>query len=302
MTKPLLVVLAGPTGIGKTDLSISLAEYFGTEIISADSRQFYREMKIGTAAPTSGQLARVQHHLIGHISIHDYYNASMFEEEVLGLLKNLFLKYPVAILTGGSGLYIDAVVKGIDELPTIDMQLRNDLIEKHEKEGIEGLRVMLKKLDPVYYETADLRNYKRILKAIEVSIMTGQPYSSHLKKTAKKRDFDILKICLNLDREELYERINLRVDNMIAEGLEDEARQLYSFKDINPLNTVGYKEFFNYFDGEIPREEAIRLIKRNTRHYARRQLTWFRKEKDYHWFHPLEEKEIIHLIKEKLNE
>ncbi|MFW6370901.1 MAG: tRNA (adenosine(37)-N6)-dimethylallyltransferase MiaA [Bacteroidota bacterium] len=302
MRKPLLVVLTGPTGVGKTELSIQLANYFTTEIISADSRQFYREMKIGTATPTPEQLDRIPHHFIGHISIHEYYNASMFEEEVMQLLEKLFHEYPLVILTGGSGLYIDAVVKGIDELPTIDMQLRNELISKHRKEGIEGLLMMLKKLDPEFYANADLRNYKRILKALEVSIMTGKPYSSHLKRKAKQRFFDILKICLYMNRDELYNRINRRVDNMLEEGLEDEARQLYPFKGTNPLNTVGYKELFSYFEGEIPREEAIRLIKRNSRHYARRQMTWFRRDNDYKWVYPFQEKEIMDAIQEKLQE
>ncbi|MFP4060501.1 MAG: tRNA (adenosine(37)-N6)-dimethylallyltransferase, partial [Bacteroidales bacterium] len=197
---------------------------------------------------------------------------------------------------------IDAVVKGIDELPTIDMQLRNELISKHRKEGIEGLLMMLKKLDPEFYANADLRNYKRILKALEVSIMTGKPYSSHLKRKAKQRFFDILKICLYMNRDELYNRINRRVDNMLEEGLEDEARQLYPFKGTNPLNTVGYKELFSYFEGEIPREEAIRLIKRNSRHYARRQMTWFRRDNDYKWVYPFQEKEIMDAIQEKLQE
>jgi len=292
-----LIVISGPTGIGKTDLSIDIALEFGTEIISSDSRQVYKELKIGTAVPTDDQLKRVKHHLIGHISVYDYYNASMFELEVLELLKNLFVDHDKVIMTGGSGMYINAVCDGIDELPDIDMEIRNDLIAMHEKEGIESLRMQLKMLDPESYKKIDLKNAKRILKALEVSLQTGKPYSSFLKGSKKERDFDIIKIGLQRDRTELYERINLRVDQMVEEGLVEEAQRFYKDRALNSLNTVGYKELFEHFDGIITQEKAIELIKRNSRHYAKRQISWFARDKEIVWFNPDNFSEIVDFIK-----
>lgn len=284
-----LIVITGPTSIGKTSLSIKLAEIFNTEIVSADSRQVYRELKIGTAVPGKEELERVPHHFIGTQSIYSYYNASMYEQEVLKRLEDLFQRYSHVIMTGGSGLYIKAVCEGIDELPRIDADVRNKLIQQYQTEGIESLRLMLKRLDPVYYEKADLKNPKRLLKALEVCVMTGKPYSSFLTNPQKSRPFHILKIGLNQPREELHHIINKRVDQMIEKGLIEEAFQFYDdFKSqkLNALNTVGYKELFKYFDGLITRDEAIEEIKRNTRRYARRQITWFSKDKEIKWFHP----------------
>lgn len=295
-----LLVILGPTGIGKTDLSIDIANAFNIEIISSDSRQVYKELKIGTAVPTEEQLQKVKHHFIGNKSIYDYYNASMFELEVLNTLEKLYGKYDQVVMTGGSGMYINAVCDGIDELPTIDQKLREDLIKKHEEEGIESLRLQLKLLDPVSYEKIDLKNPKRVLKALEVSIQTGKPYSSFLTQPKKQRDFSIIKIGLQRDREELYERINLRVDQMVEEGLIDEAKKCYKDRHLNSLNTVGYKELFKYFDGKITEEKAIELIKRNSRHYAKRQISWFSRDKDIVWFHPEKKDEIISYIRSLL--
>lgn len=279
-----LVVIVGPTGIGKTSISIEIAKHFNTEIISADSRQIYKELKIGTAAPTESQLNEVEHHFIGIKSIFDYYNASMFEFEVIDKLDVLFKKCNFVLMTGGSGMYINAVCEGIDDIPTVDKEIRNSLIKKFQEEGIESIRADLKLLDPDYYTQVDLKNPKRILKALEISIMTGKPYSSFLTRTKKVRNFKIIKIGLKMDREALYDRINKRVDDMVVEGLEKEARENYKHKNINALNTVGYKEFFDYFEGNISKEKAIELIKRNSRHYARKQITWFNRDKHIIWF------------------
>lgn len=299
MQKTLIVIL-GPTGIGKTDLSIDIARDFGTEIISSDSRQIYKELKIGTAVPSDEQLNQVNHHFIGNKSIYDYYNASMFEFEVLDLLQELYNNYNQVVMTGGSGMYINAVCDGIDDLPTIDEQLRDELIQKYQAEGIESLRIQLKMLDPESYHKIDLKNPKRILKALEVTIQTGKPYSSFLTQPKKQRPFNILKIGLQRDRDELYERINLRVDQMIEEGLVEEARKFFKDRHLNSLNTVGYKELFEHFEGKISLDKAVELIKRNSRHYAKRQMSWFNRDKDIHWFHPQKKKEIIDFIKNKI--
>ncbi len=295
-----LIVILGPTGIGKTDLSIEIAQEFNTEIISSDSRQVYKELKIGTAVPTEDQLSKVKHHFIGNKSIYDYYNASMFELEVLDTLKELFRKNNQVVMTGGSGMYINAVCNGIDELPTIDLKLRNDLIKKYEEEGLESLRLQLKMLDPISYEKIDLKNPKRILKALEVTIQSGKPYSSFLTELKKERDFNILKIGLQREREELYERINIRVDQMVEEGLIEEAKIYYKDRQLNSLNTVGYKELFECFEGKITQEKAIELIKRNSRHYAKRQISWFSRDKEIVWFHPEKKENMIEFIKSKL--
>ena len=291
-----LIAIIGPTGIGKTDLSIHIAQKLSTEIISCDSRQVYKELKIGTAVPSESQLQKVTHHFIGHKSIHDYYNASMFENEALEILEILFRKYNHVIMTGGSGLYINAVCNGIDDLPNADQELRNELLQRLQIEGVESLRMQLKLIDPDYYRQADTRNPKRILKALEVSLQTGKPYSSFLTNSKKDRSFKIIKIGLQRDRDELYDRINQRVDQMISEGLLVEAKAFYPYKNLNSLNTVGYRELFEYFEGNISLEKAIELIKRNSRHYAKRQISWFGRDKEIHWFHPDDEEKIIEFI------
>lgn len=291
-----LIVLTGPTGVGKTDLSIKIASHFHTEIISCDSRQFFREMRIGTAVPEQKYLDSIPHHFIQTLSIRDYYNASKFEFDVLEKLEDLFKVHKNVLMTGGSMMYIDAVCKGIDDLPTIDRELRDQLKEQYETEGLDNLRMQLKKIDPRYYSKVDLKNPKRILHALEIFYMTGKPYSSLRTNKKKTRDFEIVKIGLNRDRTELYNRINARVDLMIEEGLIDEARKLYKHKNLNTLNTVGYRELFSHFDGDISLEEAIEKIKANSRKYARRQLTWFRRDKEINWFHPDEEKKVIEFL------
>jgi tRNA dimethylallyltransferase len=301
MSNKYLIVILGPTAVGKTRTAIEVARNFNTEIISCDSRQIYRELKIGTAVPSESELAEVKHHFIQNKSIYDYYNASMFEFEVMDLLDTLYGKYKYVLMVGGSGLYINAVCYGIDDLPAVDADLRKELLEKYKTEGIESIRKQLRLLDPGYYSRVDLKNHKRILKAIEVCLMTGRPYSSFLKNSKKDRPFKILKIGLSVNREELYERINKRVDRMIEEGLPDEARQYYKDRHLNALNTVGYKELFDYFDKKITFEEAVSLIKRNTRNYARKQLTWFKKQKDITWFGPDETGKIIEYITIKSN-
>ena len=291
-----LIVILGPTASGKTDLGVRLAEYLNSEIISADSRQIYRELSIGTARPDKEHLEKIPHHFIASHSIHDYYNASMFEEEVLELLSKQFKQHKNILMVGGSGMYINAVCSGIDELPQVDQAIRDKFRKQYQEEGIESLRMQLKILDPVYYNTVDLKNPNRILKGLEISIMTGRPYSSFLTHTKKKRNFNILKIGLQMNREFLYSRINQRVNEMINQGLIEEARQAYPLRTLNALNTVGYKELFMYFDNLISKEEAIELLKRNTRRFAKRQITWFQRDKDIHWFKPGEENKMLELI------
>lgn len=297
-----LVIIAGPTGIGKTGLGIKLAKHFTTEIISADSRQIYKEMRIGTAIPSNEELNAVPHHFIHSISIHDKYNAARFELEAVSLIKKLFKKHWILFMVGGSGLYIDAVCNGIDDLPTIDPEVRKNFVEIYNQEGIEGLRIRLKKIDPEYYNKVDLKNYKRILKGLEVHAMTGKPYSSFLTQPQKKRPFSILKIGLTLPREELYKRINYRVDKMIKMGLVDEVKKLNDFRHINALNTVGYKEIFGYLDGDHSLERAIELIKKNTRNFARRQYTWFNKDTEIEWFHPDKLQQIMSFIDKQITQ
>jgi len=294
--KNILIVLLGPTGVGKTDLSIEIARHFKTEIISADSRQFFREMKIGTAIPDDLQLQQVKHHYIRFISIEDYYSSSLFERDVLGLLSQLFSENNLVLMSGGSGLYIDAVCEGIDDIPDIDPEIREKLMIKYNEVGLDGLRLALKKLDPGHYEKVDLSNPKRIIRALEICESTGVPYSSFLKKHKRTRDFVILKIGLERPRSELYERINRRVDEMVENGLENEAAGLYHKRDLNALKSVGYREFFDVVDGKITREKAIELIKRNSRRYAKRQMTWWKKDENIRWFHPGEVEEIIRYI------
>lgn len=296
-----LIVIVGPTGIGKTSLSIAVARQLKTEIISADSRQIYRELRIGTAVPDSQQLHTVKHNFIQSHSIHQYYNAAQFESEVIELLDTKFRVYNEIVMTGGSMMYIDAVCDGIDDLPKIDHELRKAVIDKYENEGLDSLRRILKKVDPDYYASVDLKNHKRIMHALEIYYLTGKPYSSFRTNTKQSRPFHVLKIGLNTDRQVLHERINQRVDQMVANGLVEEARSVYPHRSLNSLNTVGYRELFEHFDGATTEAEAIELIKRNSRRYARRQLTWFRKDESIHWFEPEQEKEVIEFIKKRLD-
>jgi tRNA dimethylallyltransferase len=291
-----LVVIAGPTAVGKTDTVIKLARHFDSVIISADSRQLYRELKIGTSAPTEIQLKAVPHFFIANKSIHDDFNASMYEAEVNHLLSDLFKSYRLIFLAGGSGMYIEAVCKGIDDLPEVDKKIRGKIQDQFDNEGIESLRRDLKILDPVSYSRLDLRNPKRIQKAIEITVMTGKPYSSFLTSPEKKRDYGIIRLALDIERKELYRRINERVLDMMDAGFEEEAREVYPYRNYNALNTVGYKELFLYFDGRMTREEAIRSIQASTRRYARKQITWFRRESSYKWFNPDDLERIILFI------
>jgi len=281
-----LIVITGPTAVGKTNVAIEMAKALHTEIVSCDSRQMYCEMRIGTAVPSAEELEEVPHHFIGNLSIHDYYNVSMFEQECLKLLDKLFLKYPIVIMTGGSGLYINALCKGIDDFPAVDPEIRKLVTGWFETEGVEYLRRQLKMLDPEHYAKVDLRNHKRIMKAIEVSLQTGKPYSSFLTAHECKRPFDIEKIVLNRPREELFERINSRTTVMMEEGLLEEAKALYPYRHLNALNTVGYKELFAYMDGQYDLDTAVDMIRRNTRRYAKRQLTWFARDKEMIWRNP----------------
>jgi len=291
-----LILLTGPTAVGKTGLSINIAQNFGTEIVSADSRQIYRELNIGTAVPSNKKLATVKHHFIHSHSVFNNYNASIYESEALKVLEKLFEKYKTVLMVGGSMLYIRAICEGIDYMPDVDKELRNDLKKKMETEGIESLRIMLKNIDPVYYRETDLKNPVRIIHALEISLMSGKPYSSFRSKSNKERPFRIIKIGLNRDRKELHMRINKRVEKMIQSGLESEARHFYPYQHLNALNTLGYRELFDYFDGKISRDKAIELIKRNTRRYARKQITWFNKDTGINWFHPDQEKDIMEFI------
>lgn len=297
--KNFLIVLLGPTGVGKTAVSIDIAAHFNSEIISADSRQFFREMNIGTAVPDESQLKAITHHFIRFLSVEENYSSNLFERDVLKLLPSLFSVNNIVIMSGGSGMYIDAVCDGIDDIPDADPALRNKLIEKYKQEGIEALRLSLKLLDPEYYAKVDLKNYKRIIRALEVCESAGRPYSSFLKKEKRIRDFNIVKIGLERPRSELYKRIDDRVDAMIEAGLEEEANLLYENRHLNALKSVGYREFFDVTDGIITREKAIELIKRNSRRYAKRQITWWAKDNDIRWFHPDHIQEITDYIKAK---
>ena len=293
-----LLVLLGPTGVGKTTLSLRLANRFHAPILSSDSRQFYRELKIGTATPSDEQLEQAPHFFIGTHSVLDNYNAGQYELDVIRMLPTLFETTDFVLLVGGSMLYIDAVCEGIDDLPTIDAETRTHVQQLFQQNGLQAIRTLLKTLDPDYYAQVDLMNAQRIMHAVEICLMTNQPYSSLRTKTTKERPFRILKIGLNLPREELYQRINLRVDDMIAQGLEEEARSLYPFKHLNPLNTVGYKEFFDYFDGLCTYDVAIDKIKQHSRNYAKKQLSWFKRDSSIHWFQPQEEDAIIAYIEQ----
>lgn len=291
-----LIVILGPTAVGKTSTSINIAQHFNTEIISADSRQIFKELTIGTASPTQNELLTVQHHFIKTQTIHDYYSASLYEKQAIVKIEELHQKHDYVVLTGGSMMYIDAVCNGIDDIPDVDPNIRKQTIDEYKKFGLQHIQEELQKVDPDYFEKTDKANAKRILHALEVYRTTGKPFSSFHTNQNKKRDFNIVKIGLNYERAYLYKRIDKRVDLMIEEGLVEEAQSVYVHRDLNSLNTVGYKELFSYFDGDISLEKAIELIKRNSRRYAKKQLTWFRKDETIEWFEPENTDQVIQYI------
>lgn len=291
-----LVVITGPTAVGKTALCIKLAKHYGIPIINADSRQIYRELRIGTASPSDEQLREVKHYFVGSIGIDDYYNASLYEQDVLRVLDEQFCHSPIQLLTGGSMMYIDAVCNGIDDIPTIRDDIRNEMKRRYAEEGLEALCADLQRLDPEHYAVVDRKNYRRVIHALEICYQTGQTYTSFRKQERKQRPFRIVKIGLNRERDELYQRINSRVDQMMTEGLLDEARSLYDKRSNNALNTVGYKEMFAYLDSTWTLDEAIERMKGNTRRYARKQLTWFRRDTEMQWFHPKQQEDILKYI------
>lgn len=295
-----LIVIAGPTAIGKTALAIRVAQYFHTEIISADSRQFYRETSIGTAKPSDAELSAVKHHFINSHSVLETFTVGDFEEQAIDLLDSLFQKYDSVVLTGGSGLYIDAVCRGFDQLPKADPGVRDDLNLQYEQKGLAYLQEELKKVDPEYYEKVDLANPQRIIRALEVYITTGIPFSEQRKGSEKTRPFNTIKIGLNTDRDKLYQQINSRVDQMVRHGLVNEVSSLLPYRHLNALKTVGYSEIFDFIDGNYNMEEAIDKIKQNTRNFAKRQLTWFRKDQQIEWFEPDQFADIINYINSRL--
>ena len=301
MNDKYLIVIAGPTASGKTATAITIAKALRTVIISADSRQFYREIPIGTAAPTREELSEVEHYMIHNLSIEDRDDVADYEKDVLLLLKKLFLNHDAVVMTGGSGLFIDAVCNGLDSIPDISEETRNRVNDLYEKGGVVAIQNELQHLDPEYYEIVDKHNPRRLQRAIEVCYQTGLPYSSFRKNNTKERDFKIIKLALLWERNELITRINKRVENMISDGLVEEARSVYHKRNLNSLNTVGYKEMFQYFDGDISLNEAIELIKISTRQYAKRQMTWLRKNNDYRWFSIDEIPKMIEYIQSVIN-
>ena len=294
--KKTLIVITGPTAVGKTALCLEIAKHFDIPIINADSRQIYRELRIGTAQPTKEQMQEVKHYFVGTLGLDDYYSASLFEQQVLECLEQQFLTNDYALLSGGSMMYIDAVCDGIDDIPTIDDETRTLMKQRLADEGLEALVEELRLLDPEYYEIVDRQNPRRVVHALEICTMTGKTYTSFRKREKRQRPFQIIKIGLNRPREELYDRINQRVDQMMADGLLEEAKNLYPLRHLNALNTVGYKELFDYLEGRWPLEEAVERIKGNTRRYARKQLTWYKKDPQIRWFHPQETEQIISYI------
>lgn len=294
--KKTLIVITGPTAVGKTACCLDIAKHYGLPIINADSRQIFQELRIGTARPTEEQMQKVKHYFVGTLRLNDYYSASLFEQQVLALLEQQFQTHDYALMAGGSMMYIDAVCDGIDDIPTIDDVTRETMKRRLKEEGLEALCEALKRLDPDYYEIVDRQNPRRVIHALEICTMTGKTYTSFRKREKRERPFEIIKIGLNRPREELYTRINQRVDQMMADGLLDEARQLYPLKGLNALNTVGYKELFDYFDGRWSLEEAVERIKGNTRRYARKQLTWFKKDERIRWYHPDDQNKIMNEI------
>ena len=294
----ILVVIAGPTAVGKTAIAIELAKHYNTVIVSADSRQFFREMSIGTAKPNGDELATVQHYFINSHSIQEPFSVGDFEKQALALLAELFKAHDVVIMAGGSGLYIKAICEGFDELPVADTGIRHRLNQDYTELGIMHLQQRLKKVDPDYYEQVDIHNPQRIIRALEVFETTGKPISSYRTSAQNQRPFRIVKIGLNLPRDILYQQINHRADQMVENGLVAEAQSLFFYRHLNALNTVGYSELFDYFDNKISLETAIELIKQNTRHFAKRQLTWFRKDKDFHWFEADDEDVLLNIIQQ----
>lgn len=300
MRNQVLIVVLGPTGVGKTELAVRLAQRVGAEIVSADSRQLFRELKIGVAPPSSENLAAVKHHFIGSHSIFENYSAGQYEIDAIKILTEIFETQDVAMLVGGSMLYIDAVCKGIDDIPTVDEKTRKYWNEIYREKGLEFIQNKLKELDPKHFnEQIDIKNPKRVIHALEICTITGRPFSEIRTGKIAKRDFEIIKIGINLPREILYNNINERVDKMITAGLVEEAEKFYPYKNLNTLNTVGYKELFEYFDGKISLEFAIEHIKRDTRHYAKKQLSWFGRDKEITWFLPNEEEKIVDCLRKK---
>lgn len=296
MSTNTLVVITGPTGVGKSDTAVWLARELNAEIISADSRQLYRDIPIGTAAPTAEQMAEVKHHFVGTLSLEEYYSAAQFEDDVMQLLPQLFARSPYVVMCGGSMMYVDAVCKGIDNIPTISDEIRREVVERFERDGAEAMREELRRLDPVYYNQVDLKNHKRVIHAVEICLQARRPYSELRTNSVKQRPFRIVKIGLNLPREQLFDRINRRVEKMIEAGLVDEARRFYQQRHLNSLNTVGYKELFAWMDGTMDYNTAVARIQKNTRVYAKKQLTWYAKDTDMHWFAPYDHQEILKLV------
>ncbi len=294
-----LIVITGPTAVGKTQLCLDIARHFDIPVINADSRQIYKELSIGTAKPTDAEMQGIKHYFVGTLSLHDYYSASLFEQQVLEVLEDLFKTSNYALMSGGSMMYIDAVCDGIDDIPTIDDITRETMKRRLEEEGLVKLCEELQRLDPEYYALVDRQNPKRVVHALEICTMTGKTYTSFRKREKKQRPFKIVKIGLNRDRDELYHRINVRVDQMMQQGLLKEAENVYALREQNALNTVGYKELFNYLEGRWPLEEAVERIKGNTRRYARKQLTWYKKDPNIRWFHPDQKEDIINYILSK---
>ena len=298
--KKLLVSVVGPTAVGKTAVTIDLVNAFDSEIISADSRQFYREMELGTAKPSAEELSLAPHHFINTLSVTQEYSVGQFEKDAISLLDELFQKHEVVFMAGGSGLFVDAVCNGLDKFPEIDPAIREKLNDTYAAKGIAYLQSLLKEKDPTYYTQVDVQNPQRLIRALELIESTGEPFSSFRRQQAADRPFEVLRIGLEMDREKLYERIDMRMDLMIAAGLFEEAERLYQYRSLNALQTVGYKEIFGHLDGEYDKEEAVRLLKRNSRRYAKRQLTWFRRNESVHWFSPNQVAEIKALISEEL--
>lgn len=300
LAQPTLILIVGPTAVGKTELCLNLAKKFKTDIVSCDSRQFYRELEIGTAKPNSDELAEVKHHLINSISIEDEYDVKQFEEDALRILEDLFKEKEVVLMTGGSGLFAKVVTEGLDEMPEVDPQIRSKIIREYEEKGLPFLQEEVRKGDPAYFAVVDTQNPQRLMRALEVIRGTGRPFSSFRKQEKVKRPFRVLKIGLNRDREELYRRIDDRMDQMIEAGLFEEAEKFFEKRHLNALQTVGYQEIFGFLEGKYDREEAIRLLKRNSRRYAKRQLTWFKKDSEIQWFNPSEFNQIEKLIDQQI--
>ncbi len=298
--KKLMIIIAGPTAVGKTATAIEIARRLDTVIFSADSRQLYKGPVIGTAAPDEEELKAVRHYFVAELEIDEYYNVAMYEQQALKRASEIFKEKHSIVVAGGSGLYINALCHGIDELPDADERLRNDIKKSYEREGLEWLQKEVQRLDPEYFSIVDKKNPKRLMRALEVCLATGKTYTELRKSTRKKRDFEILKIALNLHREKLFERINRRVDKMMEAGLEAEARRFYPYRHLNALNTVGYKELFEYFDGKTSLERAVENIKTNTRRYAKRQITWFKKDPEFQWFSPFDTEKILETINKKI--